>query len=156
MKILNKTLSYRKLMFSIICLLLISCDSDFRSHDGEGIELDSAKVIEQSLVHVFRTNQFAPTYYTQPIKIVRSPNIPANLDFSINEKKCTLVDKPTEFYNDVFKPIPYVKVEKLKFNTIESAEVDLVFPATGHWFMLKLKKDNNTNWKVVKMQEATI
>ncbi len=156
MKILNKILSYWKVMFPIIWLLLISCDPNFRSHDGEGIELDSAKVIEQSLVHVFRTNTFAPTYYTQPIKIVRSPNVPANLDLSIKGKKCELVDKPTEFYNDVFKPIPYVKVEKLKFNTIESAEVDLVFPATGHWFMFELKKESRTKWKVVKMQEATI
>lgn len=153
---LNKTMFYLKLLLAVIGLLLISCDSNFSSHDQNGVELDSAKVIEQSLVHIFKTNTFAPTYYTQPIKIVRSPNVPANLVFSVGTQKCELVDRPAQFYTDVFKPIPYLEVEKLKFSTVESAEVDLVFPATGHWFMLELKKVNSRDWKVVKMQEATI
>lgn len=156
MQTLNKIEFYLKIVLAVTGLLLASCDSNFGSQTGNSIEFDSAKVIEQGVAHIFKTNTFAPTYYTQPIKIVRSPNVPANLAFSVGTQKCELVDKPASFYTDVFKPIPYVEVEKLKFNTVESAEVDLVFPATGHWFMLELKKQNSRDWKVVKIQEATI
>jgi hypothetical protein len=87
---------------------------------------------------------------------VRSPNVPPSLNFPINGRPCELVDRPDKFYNDVFKPIPYVEVEKIKFINRESAEVDLIFPATGHWFMLELIKDEQSDWKVVKMRAATI
>jgi hypothetical protein len=136
----------------------MSCDSKFGSQAENRVEFDSAKVIEQGLVHIFKTNTFAPTYYTQPVQIVRSPNVPANLAFSIDGRKCELVDRPEyqDFFKDLMKPAPYVEVEKLKFNSAESAEVDLLFRTTGRWFMLELKKENNTNWKVVKISEATI
>jgi hypothetical protein len=134
----------------------MSCDSNFGSQAENRAEFDSAKVIEQGLVHIFKTNTFAPTYYSQPIRIIKSANVPIGIDISINGQKCELVEKPARFYADVFKPIPYVDVDKLKFTTVESAEVELVFPATGHLFMLELKKENNTNWKVVKISEATI
>lgn len=153
---MNKIISYGKISFAIIWLFLISCNKNSGSHDGKGGELDSAKVIKQSLVYIFNTNKFAPTYYTQPIKIVKSPNLPSDLDFSIMGKKCELVDKPAEFHTDLFKPIPYVEVEKIKFINGESAEVDLIFRATGHWFMLELNKDEKSDWKVVEMREATI
>jgi hypothetical protein len=156
MKILSQISLYATLASAIIGGLLMSCDAKFGSQVGNTTEFDSAKVIKQGVMHIFKTNTFAPTYYTQPVKIVRSPNVPANLAFSVGTQKCELVDKPAKFYADVFKPIPYVEVEKLKFSTVESAEVDLIFPATGHWFMLELKKVNSRDWKVVKMQEATI
>lgn len=149
---------YSKMILAITGLLLISCDSNFRSHEQHSVEFDSAKVIEQGVIHIFKTNTFAPTYYTQPVKIVRSPNVPANLVFSVDGRKCELVDRPEyqDFFKDLMKPVPYVEVEKLKFNSVESVEIDLLFRTTGRWFMLELKRENNTNWKVVKISEATI
>ena len=156
MQTLNKIVFYLKILFAVIGGLLQSCDSKVGSQDGNSVDFDSAKVIEQSLQYVFGNNSFAPTYYTRSIKIVRSANVPSSLKFIINGRLCELVDQPDKFYTDVFKPIPYVEVEKIKFINREFAEVDLIFPATGHWFMLELSKDEQSDWKVVKMREATI
>ncbi len=143
----------------LVCLsywpLPISCQFDGREQD---MVVDSTEIIGQSLDYIFLNNQFAPTYYSQPLRVIKSINVPKDFNVVVNDKKCLLVKSPKypDFFKDTDKPIPYVEVEKLKVNDNGSVEIDLIFRATGHWFMLELSKDEKLVWKVIKMEEATI
>ncbi len=142
------------LILSIIWPIHSSCNRSESLLESEG---DSAKIVKASLENVFKIVQFAPEYYEQPVRIIKSRNVPDGLDFPINGKRCLIVEKPNDsVYADWQNPVSFVEVEKLKFNNKESVNVDLVFRATGHWFMLTLKRDEKSNWEVEKMTQATI
>jgi hypothetical protein len=141
-------------LFTIGCISLIiffsSCGSKSEKKGVETVKIDSARIIETGLDHLFKTQKFAPDFYSQSVKIIRSANIPRNLSFLVNGKQIELVDPRTRggYINDLNHPSPFVSVSKLSVGAGNVVDLELEFPTIGFVYVIKLNQSKDPAWKV--------
>jgi len=140
-----------------IWLATLSCSSNSTSNIDK---LDSAKIIESGIDYVFKNQQFAPQYYTQPIKFLESVNVPKNIRFKVNGRFCETVPfayKDSISSNkDIFNPILFVEVLKLEQKSDTLIKLEFSLPSTGHMFKMELNSTEILEWQVKKNSEITI
>ncbi|ARS38500.1 hypothetical protein CA265_01890 [Sphingobacteriaceae bacterium GW460-11-11-14-LB5] len=120
---------------------------------------DSISIIEESLHHILGKKVLPKEYYNQPLQII----IPENLQHTeifIDGKKCILLPINTDVKQlmkgmDIFKPITLVELGDLKLDN-KLIFIELIFRATGHNFLLELKKDKSGRFKIINVRERTI
>lgn len=145
---------YREIFLALVIgsltglICLTSCVS---SDKGEQITIDSSSVIEAGLDHLYKTQKFAPDFYSNTVKIVRSPRVPNNLKFLINGKQIELVEKREgrgAYIDDLNHPLPFVDVTKLTLGPENSINLELEFPTIGFVYEIIIVPDNTQKWKV--------
>ena len=137
-------------LLHIILFLNFSCSTSTE----KGISsIDTVAVIETGIDYVFKHTSFAPEFYSHPVQIINSNNVPTGTKFMINGRGIKLVDKKAkQFYTkNVFHPLPFVDVERLKMNPNNIIELDLGFPSTGNVYQLKIKYINGKIWKIEEL-----
>ena len=136
-----------------IAIGMCSCSTQDTSSDGD---LDSSKIIEFGIDHLYKTHDFAAEYYTLPVKIIGSSNVPKNIKFLINGKYCEVLHRPdkTLYYNDLGKPIPFVDIRKLQILKNGTIELEIYMPSIGGIFLLKMNKNYTRTLNVMKVLES--
>lgn len=144
----------------ILLFLLVICFSCSSRKDFNNSILDTNKVIEKSVEHIFKTKEFPEEYYIQSIKIFKSKYTPELLNFKINGRSIELISKPNEdslyLNRDIFNPKLFIDVVKINRNSDQSINVELIFPSTGDLFNIKMKSENSIKWEIVNASEAKI
>jgi len=150
--ILNKLLGCNELLAILVIIFLNSCSSKQNSDTY----LDSAAVIEKGIDYVFKETSFAPEFYNSPIQIIKSSNVPANLNFVLHGKYCEFTDeKSREAYTgDFLHPIPYVSISKIRKDKNNVIELDLKFPSIGTTFHLKIKEKQGNSLSITDMSDS--
>ena len=136
-----------------IAIGMCSCSSQDTLSDGD---LDSSKIIEFGIDHLYKTHDFAAEYYTLPVKIIGSSNVPKNIKFLINGKYCEVVHRPDKpvYYNDLGKPVPFVDISKLQILKNGTIELEIYMPSIGGIFLLKIKRNYTKTLNVTKVLES--
>ena len=143
---------YKKLLTVLVVTSIYSCSLK----KSDDIHLDSAAVIEKGIDQVFKKASFAPEFYSGPIRIIKSANVPANLNLFFNGKHCELIDeKSSEAYiGDLLHPIPYVAVSKISRNEKGIIVLDLKFPSVGTTFHLKIEEKEGNMLHVIAVDNS--
>ena len=125
-----------------ILALWTSCSTQ---NNSENLDLDRAKIIEFGIDHLYKTHDFAAGYYTLPVKIIGSSNVPKNMKFLTNGKYCEVVQRPDKalYYNASGKPIPFVDIRKLQILKNGIIELEIYMPSIGGIFLLKMNRNRN-------------
>lgn len=148
----------------IICgfSLISSCVQDKnnsieKKSDTTTNTIDTLKVIEHGVDYIFKTQRFAIDYYINPLKIVKSKNVPANITFFLNGLKIELVnEKPNLNTEDWRHPYPYLEVLKLKNTEKDRVLLTLLFRTTGNEYTIWLKKEKSNNLKIDSLSHLQI
>ena len=150
--IVNRLFWCNKPLTVLVVTFLYSCSSK----KSDDIHLDSAAVIEKGIDQVFKKASFAPEFYSGSIRIIKSANVPANLNLFFNGKHCELIDeKSSEAYiGDLLHPIPYVAVSKISRNEKGIIVLDLKFPSVGTTFHLKIEEKEGNMLHVIAMDDS--
>jgi hypothetical protein len=137
----------RIIIFLLAGVFDLSCSTGENKNESP---VDSTAIIESALDRVFKINYFAPEFYANPVKIIKSRNIPGSLTFKINGQNIELVNRqPKHFYRlNVSKPMPFVDVEKFKIIDENTVRLNLGFPSIGNVFEMKI------HWKNGKVLNA--
>ncbi len=130
--------------------IIISCTSDRKPNTTNTTKIDTAKVIEESVNYIFKTEQFAPEYYTDTLKIVKSKNVSANTNFMLNGKMSKFVnEKPSlQVLNNWKHPKLYLEVVELKRVNNNTIFLDLFFRTTGNGFNVWIKEKKSSTLNV--------
>jgi hypothetical protein len=151
---ISNRLIWFKIPAALVFVFLYSCSSK----KNNGRYLDSSAVIETGVDYVFKRAQveFATEFYTTPVKVIRSPNVPARLNFFLNGKRCELVDEKSReaYIGDLLHPIPYIDVDKLMMNKDGAVELDLKFPSIGTTFHLKIQEKQGNVLSITDMSDS--
>lgn len=126
----------------IFGLWLASCSSD---HRASTTNIDSAKIIEAGIEYIYKNDEFAPEGYMMPIKLIASSNVPKEISFLMNGKKCEVVPRPSkhEYFRDLRHPAPYFDITRLKLTKGDTIELNIMLPSVNieHFFKVKKGKD---------------
>ena len=95
-------------------------------------------MIEESVNYIFKTEQFAPEYYPDTLKIVKSKNVSENTSFMLNGKMSKFVnEKPSlKVLNNWKHPKLYLEVIVLRRINEHRIHINLLFRTTGNYFEL--------------------
>ncbi|TCD28993.1 hypothetical protein EZ456_02200 [Pedobacter psychrodurus] len=151
----NITLAGR-LLFYTISLTLLSCN---HSENNYLDQKDSISIIKESLHHILDQKVLPKEYYTQPLQII----VPKNLqqaEILISGKMCILLPINTDVKQlmkgmYIYKPITLIEVGDFKLHK-KIIFIEFIFRATGHNFLLELKKDKSGRFKIMNVRERTI
>lgn len=143
-----------------LALLMVATISCSTKKNMNHTTLDTNKVIESGIEHIFKKQIFHKEYYTHSIKIFKSKYTPNSLKFKINGRDSELIPKPPKglnyFINDIFNPIPFIGVRSIKTNPDNSISVDLLLPSTGDWIIVKMQPKNTLTWTLVDLWDAKV
>jgi hypothetical protein len=132
--------------FFIVLAFVVSCTSNSKE-TAIAHKIDTAKAIEEAVIFLFKTERFAPEFYSDTLKIVKSKNVSANTRFMLNGKMSKQVnERPRlQVLNDWNHPKLYLEVMELKRINKNTIFLDMFFRTTGNGFniWIKEKKPNS-------------
>ena len=150
---------FKLIIVTCVLGLMASCttNNDVENKRTTNI-IDSVKAIETGVDFVFKTKRFADDYYVNPLKIVKSKNVPDNTVFLANGLKTELVnEKPnSEILNNWKNPQPYLEVLELKNVDHDRILLTLLFRTTGNEFAIWLKKGQSKCLEVDSLSHSKI
>jgi len=121
---------------------ILSCNT---KPSKQNSDLDSSRIIEAAIEYIYKNHQFAPDGYMIPIKIIASPNVPKEISFLMNGKKCEVVPRPSghEYFRDLHHPIPYFDITRLRLTKGDTIELNIMLPSVNieHFFKVKKGKE---------------
>ena len=108
----------------------------------ENSDLDSSQIIEAGIEYIYKNHEFAPEGYTIPIKIIDSPNVPKDLNFLMNGKKCEIVPRPPRevYFKDFRHPVPYFDITRLKLSKGDTVELNIMLPSVNIEHLFRVKR----------------
>ena len=131
----------------MMMFVIITCTSDRKPDTTNTTKIDTAKAIEEAVIFLFKTERFAPEFYSDTLKIVKSKNVSANTRFMLNGKMSKQVnERPRlQVLNDWNHPKLYLEVMELKRINKNTIFLDMFFRTTGNGFniWIKEKKPNS-------------
>jgi len=146
----------------ISILLLLSLIANSCSFTAQSKIDDAAypKVLNTALQYIFKNYKMPEEYYNQPLQILENKKYPLKERMMINGNYCLILPAGTDINKiisvmDIYQPVPLVETVKFT-NKGQNAELDLVFRATGHNFLITLEKTRSESYKIIKIVERTI
>ena len=118
------------------------------------------KILTFSLGYIFKNNQMAAAYYNQPLQLLANIKYPLKESVSVNGQQCLILPANTDIDKllstmDIYHPVPLVEILEFK-NNGQTADLNILFRATGHNFLLTVKKTQKGGYVIGKVTERTI
>lgn len=140
----------------ICCLVSNSC-----SKKAEKINKD--EIVEFSLNYLlsnYTKFQLPIDYINQPLQIIQTKHYKPHRKIYVNGYNCIILPQQSSIdlirkNMDIFKPLPLVEIIDLELKN-DMIYIDIILRATGHNFLIQLKENNASNYKIVKIDSRTI
>jgi hypothetical protein len=121
---------------------------------------DSVLIIDKALNHVLKQHILPKEYYNQALQIIKPKGLKQDIKIITNGKLCIILPEGTKAKDvlsnmNIYNPLPLVEIPLLEL-TNGLIYIELIFRATGHNFLLKIKKNKNGRFDIVGINERTI
>lgn len=146
-------------LMGIVISSLTSCTQNEPNENGVATTaIDSVKVIEAGVDFILKTERLSNDYYLNPLKIVKSRNVPSNTVFFTNGFKTQIVNEKLnlKIRIDSTKVQTYVEVIELKNAEKDRVLVTLLFRTTGNEFAIWLKKGQSKCLEIDSVSHSKI
>ncbi|MET3115732.1 hypothetical protein AAKU52_003489 [Pedobacter sp. CG_S7] len=141
------------ILYLIGTIFLLSCQDKKKIVSFEN-------VLEHSLEYLLSTRNLAKEYYENPLKIIRPKDFPITSDIVVNHKKSILLPEGTDPFDlmegmDIFKPVPIVEISNYS-QIDDKIKIKITLRATGGYYQITLKGDDDSGYKVINVNEGEI
>jgi hypothetical protein len=147
----------RILLLLVILLVNLRCSKPVEN-DIKKSEYQT--LFKLTLAYIFQSQHLPPDYYNQPLKIISMHEYPLPKRFIVNGKQCEILPFDTNVMDllagtDIFKPVPVVKISEFTVQGIK-ANLTITLRATGHQFIVTIKKANSHTYLVTNLIHRTL
>ncbi|MFC4141384.1 hypothetical protein ACFSNA_13775 [Pedobacter mendelii] len=153
----------RKLVILDICFCLINimlyCSC--KGYETKNLNnRDSVLIVNEALNHILRQNILPKEYYNQALQLIKPKGFKQDVKIMINGKECIILAEDTNVKDvlnnmNIYNPPPLVEIPLLELRR-GLIYMEIIFRATGHSFLLKIKKDKIGRFNIVEINEKTI
>jgi hypothetical protein len=148
----QQTIIYIALVISILAsAILFSCSSSKK----DVVNIDSTAAIAFGVNHVFKTISLSQQFKSEPIKIIRSKNVPKNINFQANGMNIEVVDPQSRkvLKGDNLNPLPYLEVIEIHSVNDTLIKLSMQFPSLGLGFHIEMENKQNSQMKILSLED---
>jgi hypothetical protein len=131
--------------------ILFSCSSSRK----DVVEIDSTATIAFGVNHIFKTITFSQQFKSEPLKIIRSKNVPKNINFQANGMNIEVVDPQSRkvLKGDNLNPLPYLEVIELHPVNDTLIKLSMQFPSLGLGFNIEMENKQKSQMKILSLED---
>jgi hypothetical protein len=149
----------QKRIFLLLFILLVNLRCSIPV-DKEIKKSEYQTLFKLTLRYNVKSQHLPPDYYNQPLKIINMQEYPFSKPLIINGKQCIILPFDTNVMDllagtDIFKPVPVVKISEFKVRGIK-ANLSITLRATGHNYIVTIKKANSHTYVVTNLIHRTL
>jgi len=117
-------------------------------------------IFKLTLKYIFKSQELPIDYYNQPLKIIDYLEYPLPKGLIVNGKQCEILPPDTKVMDllvgtSIFKPVPVVKISEFKIQGMR-ASLKITLRATGHQFIVTIKKADSRSYVVTNVEHRTL
>lgn len=137
----------------VIFLILLGCK------EKQPVD-DFNNSLKSSLEYLLKNIKLPKEYKDQPLQIISFKSLKIKTPFMVNGKNCINLPEKTNANEllegmDLFEPLPLFEIIQYKIDK-QFIEFDIILRSTGHALKIKLEKNGQNNFRVIKVYESTI
>jgi hypothetical protein len=158
-KFLTSSQIMQKKIFLLLFILLVNMRCSIPvTNDIKKSEYQT--LFKLTLRYIFKSQHLPPDYYNQPLKIINMQEYPLSKPLIINGKQCIILPFDTNVMDllagtDIFKPVPVVKISEFRVQGMR-ANLSITLRATGHNYIVTIKKANSHTYVVTNLIHRTL
>jgi hypothetical protein len=138
-------------------LVNVSCS---RTDQKVIMKSEYQSIFKLTLNYVFKSQRLPIDYYNQPLKIIDNTEYPLPKRLIVNGKQCEILPSDTKVMDllagtDIFKPVPVVQISEFKIQGMK-ANLNITLRATGHQYIVTIKKADSRSYVVTNVVHRTL